>query len=103
MKKTLIMAGLLAVMLTSCKNKSEPGNPSPTPTPPPVEDPAPPKAPEPRTKTTTTTTTTKTVEEKDGTSVNISDRGLNIESKDGNDKSNVTISRKEKSVEIKRD
>lgn len=102
MKKTIVLAGILAITMASCK-KSEPVTPDPAPTPQPVENPAPAPAPQPQTSTTTTTTTTQTVEEKDGTSISLGSDGVDIKSKKGGDESNVTISRKEKQVEIKRD
>lgn len=96
MKKLLIIAGFALLTITSCKKKEEQ---TPPPVPPPVEDPAPPPAPEPQVKKTTVVT--ETTEEKDGTSVSISSDGISVKNKKGENKNNVTISKKKTEVEFK--
>jgi hypothetical protein len=102
MKKVIVLAGMLAITLASCK-KNEPAAPEPMPTPAPVENPAPPPAPAPQTQTQTTTTTTTTTEEKDGTSLSVGSDGVDFKTKNGDNENNVTIKRQEKKVEIKTD
>ncbi|KAF2513039.1 hypothetical protein E0W72_01045 [Flavobacterium arcticum] len=87
MKKLILLSGVMAFALfTSCKDKKE----TPPPTPPTVEDPAPPPAPEP-------------VAEEDGTSVSISEDGVSVKNKNGDNESNVTITDDKKEVNIKTD
>lgn len=91
MKKVLMIAGM-AVMLSvaSCKDKKE--EPVTPPPPPPVENPSADPAPQPITQ-----------EEKDGTSINVSSDGVQVESKNGENKTDVNLSKDNQNIEIKTD
>lgn len=94
MKKLAFFAGIAGLLaFSSCRDKKEPI----PPTPPPVENPEPPAAPQPQVNTTTVTTEE---EEKDGTSFSIGKDGVQVENKDGDKESNVTISRKKSEIKF---
>lgn len=91
MKKSVIALGAVALLaFASCKEDKK--IPDPAPETPPVENPAP--TPSPKTDTEK--------HDEDGTSVSVGKDGVQVNTKDGESKTDVNVSKNDASVEIKK-
>ncbi|TRX01534.1 hypothetical protein [Flavobacterium gawalongense] len=88
MKKTILILGVLSILtIVSCKKKEDK-----------------PFVPQAETPHATTTTSTPAVsrEAKDSTSIKVGTDGVDVSTKDGNTKTNVSVSGGEAKIEIKK-
>lgn len=97
MKKSIIFLGITALLvLDSCKNKEIP---DPVPATPPVENPVPKPSP---TTNTPARPVMKDRENNKTSTVSVSKEGVQVESKDGKNKTDISVSKDKNAVEIKR-
>ncbi|MCY1246174.1 hypothetical protein D3C87_68050 [compost metagenome] len=91
MKKSFIALGAIALLaFASCKEDKK--TPDPVPETPPVENPTPTPSPK----------TDAEKQDSDGTTVSVGKDGVQVNTKDGESKTDVNVSKNDASVEIKK-
>lgn len=90
MKKNIILFGALTMLaMASCNNQTETKEPVETTTTPPASS-------------EKTTVVIQPASQKEGTTIQLNDKGISIENKDGSKKNNVKISKDSMNIEISR-